>query len=94
MKSNGVIPVASSFPDVALTTRVRSALLSDPRTRQCPIEVRAADGTVTLSGQVPKAELAQHAQQLALAVRGVDMVWTEISWGIAAGENRRPFASH
>jgi osmotically-inducible protein OsmY len=35
---------------------------------------------VTLSGEVPKAELALRAQQLALAVGGVDLVHTDIKW--------------
>jgi osmotically-inducible protein OsmY len=92
MKLTTGTPVASSFNDVALTTRVRSALLSDPETRRCPIEVRAADGTVTLSGQVPRAETALHAQQLALSVAGVDMVWTNLKWNPRPQE--RPLASH
>lgn len=78
MKSTSSAPIASSFADLALTTRVRSALQSDPRTRQCGIEVRCVDGTVTLRGEVPKAEAALHAQQLALAVGGVDLVHAEI----------------
>jgi osmotically-inducible protein OsmY len=73
-------PIASSFANLALTTRVRSALQCDPRTRQCGIEVQCVDGTVTLSGEVPKAELALRAQQLALAVGGVDLVHTDIKW--------------
>ena len=92
MKSVSGTPIASSFNDVALTTRVRSALLSDPETRSCPIEVQATDGTVTLSGQVPKAETALHAQQLALSVAGVDLVWTNLKW--LPRPKERPLASH
>jgi len=80
MKSTVSSPIASSFADLALTTRVRGALHSDPRTRQCGIEVECVDGTVTLSGEVPKAETALRAQQLALAVGGVDLVHTDIKW--------------
>lgn len=80
MKSTVSFPIAFSFADLALTTRVRSALHSDPRTRQCGIEVTCVDGTVMLSGEVPKAETALRAQQLALAVGGVDLVHTDIKW--------------
>jgi len=80
MKSTVSFPIASSFADLALATRVRGALRSDPRTRQSGIEVKCVDGTVTLSGEVPRAEMAQHAQQLALAVGGVDLVHTNIKW--------------
>jgi osmotically-inducible protein OsmY len=80
MTSTSSSPIASSFADLALTTRVRNALQSDPRTRQCGIEVKSVDGTVTLRGEVPKAEAALRAQQLALAVGGVDLVHTDIKW--------------
>jgi hyperosmotically inducible periplasmic protein len=80
MKPTLSSPIASSFADLALTTRVRSALHSDPRTRQCGIQVKCVDGTVTLCGEVPKAEMALRAQQLALAVGGVDLVHTNIKW--------------
>ena len=73
-------PIASSFGDLALMTRVRSALQGDPRTRRCGIEVQCVDDTVTLSGEVPRAETALRAQQLALAVGGVDLVHTDIKW--------------
>ena len=80
MKSKISSPIASSFADLAVMTRVRSALQSYPRTRQCGIEVKCLDGTVTLCGEVPRAETALRAQQLALAVGGVDLVHTDIKW--------------
>ena len=80
MKSTLSSPIASSFADLALATRVRSALQSDPRTRQSRIKVKCVGGTVTLSGLVPKADMALPAQQLALAVGGVDLVHTDIQW--------------
>jgi osmotically-inducible protein OsmY len=80
MKSIVSSPLASSFADLALATRVRGALHSDPRTRQCEIEVKCVDGTVTLSGEVSKAETALRAQQLALTVGGVDLVHADIKW--------------
>jgi osmotically-inducible protein OsmY len=80
MKSIVSSPLASSFADLALATRVRGALHSDPRTRQCEIEVKCVDGTVTLSGEVSKAETALCAQQLALTVGGVDLVHADIKW--------------
>jgi osmotically-inducible protein OsmY len=80
MKTTVSSPITSSFADLALTTRVRSALQSDPRTWQCGIEVKCVDGTVTISGDVPRAETALRAQQVALAVGGVDLVQTDIKW--------------
>ena len=80
MKATVNSPIPTSFADLALTTRVRGALHSDPRTRQSGIEVKCVDGTVTLSGEVPRAEMALYAQQLALAVGGVDLVHTNIKW--------------
>ena len=79
MKSLTPSPVASSFADLALMAQVRGALLSDPRLGQCAVEVTCADGTVTLRGKVPKAELALRSQQLALAVDGVDLVQVELT---------------
>ena len=73
-------PGASSFRDTGVAIRVRSVLNTDPKTRQCPITVSAGNGTVTLSGRVSGAETALRAQQLALTVRGVDLVWTELKW--------------
>jgi osmotically-inducible protein OsmY len=59
---------------------VRTALQSDPTTRQSRITVKCVEGTVTLSGLVPKAEMALRAQQLALAVGGIDLVHTDVKW--------------
>ena len=80
MKSFANSPVASSPADLTLMTQVRGALLSDRRLERCAIEVKCTDGTVTLRGQVPKAELALKSQQLALTVDGVDVVQTELTW--------------
>ena len=80
MKTIVSSPIASSFADLALATRVRGALQSDPRTKQSEIDVKCVDGTVTLSGEVSKAETALLAQQLALTVGGVDLVHTNIKW--------------
>ncbi len=74
------LPVAPPLTDPVLTTRVRGALNTDPAIQRCAIEVRASDGTVTLRGQVPGGEAALRAQQLALAVGGVEMVWTDLKW--------------
>lgn len=80
MDSSISTPIASSFADMALATRVRGALQSDPKTRRCAIDVQCADGTAILSGEVPKAEMALRAQQIALTVGGVDLVQTDLKW--------------
>ena len=78
MKPSTSSPIASSFADLALATRVRSALRSDPKTRKCEIEVRCADGTVSLRGEVAEAEMVLWARQVALTVGGVDLVEADI----------------
>lgn len=80
MDSSISTPIASSFADMALATRVRGALQSDPKIRRCAIDVQCADGTAILSGEVPKAEMALRAQQIALTVGGVDLVQTDLKW--------------
>ena len=80
MKTLTSSPIASPPADLNLVTQVRGALLSDPRLERCAIEVRCADGTVSLRGEVPKAELALRSQQLALAVDGVDVVHVDLKW--------------
>jgi hyperosmotically inducible periplasmic protein len=93
MNSSANTPIASSFADMALTTRVRSALQSDPKTRRCSIVVRCADGTATLSGKVPKAEMALRAQQIALTVGGVDLVQTDLKWTESDHDDRSSLVS-
>jgi len=76
-----------SFRDHAMKARVKGALLSDPLTRKCVIQVRASHGTVFLRGTVTRAEVALHAQQLALNVTGVDVVLTRLTWQDGATRN-------
>jgi len=43
----------AALRDLALSSRIRAALAADPRTTSLEIDVRVADGTVTLGGSLP-----------------------------------------
>jgi|GEM_PF-5214847 len=90
MKPHDSPPFASLSADDALAERVRRVLGAEPEMSGCRIDVRAKGGTVTLSGVVTSAEMALRAQQLALSVTGVDMVWTSLVWHGSRGSRSRP----
>lgn len=65
--------------DATLTTKVKTALVSDSITSLFKISVSSDKGVVTLSGTVDKAETVEHAIRLAMAVPGVKVVKPELS---------------
>ena len=65
--------------DATLTTKVKTALVSDSITSLFKISVTSDKGVVTLSGTVDKAETVEHAIRLAMAVPGVKVVKPELS---------------
>lgn len=65
--------------DATLTTKVKTALLSDSLTSLFRISVTSNQGIVTLNGTVDKAETIEHAIRLAKAVPGVKEVIAQIS---------------
>lgn len=65
--------------DATLTTKVKTALISDSITSLFIISVKSENGVVTLSGKVDKAETVEHAIRLAMAVPGVKEVKPELS---------------
>ena len=65
--------------DATLTTRVKTALLSDSLTSLFRISVTSTQGVVTLNGTVDKPETIEHAIRLSKAVPGVKEVITQIS---------------
>lgn len=60
--------------DAALTARVKSALISEPGVKSTAINVETFRGTVSLSGFVDSAEMAQKAIDAAEKVQGVRSV--------------------
>lgn len=60
--------------DVAISARVRTALIGDPRTQSHQIEVDTNDGVVLLGGFVDSAGNKAAAEQIASRVSGVTRV--------------------
>jgi osmotically-inducible protein OsmY len=67
-------PAARTPEDVALGTRVRSALSADPGLSALAIEVNVMDGSVTLYGTADTRERRDKAARVALNVDGVRSV--------------------
>jgi hyperosmotically inducible protein len=64
--------------DSAITARVKTALVGDPRTKAHQINVETHEGTVQLSGFVDNSEAKATAEELARAVDHVKSVDNEI----------------
>jgi hyperosmotically inducible periplasmic protein len=60
--------------DTTITAEVKSALMRDKKVKAAAIHVDTRAGVVTLKGDVPSPEMAQHAAQLAEQTRGVRSV--------------------
>ena len=60
--------------DAAITTRVKTALVTDPQVKATEVQVETYKGTVQLSGFVDSAEHVARAAQLAREVPGVKEV--------------------
>ena len=65
--------------DATLTTKVKTALLTDSVLSLFKINVDSDKGVVTLRGTVDKPESIEHAIRLAMAVPGVKVVKPELS---------------
>lgn len=66
--------VGTAASDVAITTKVKAALLGDPDVAGTTINVETLRGVVQLSGFPKSAAMAQRAVDLAQRVDGVDRV--------------------
>jgi hyperosmotically inducible protein len=64
--------------DGAITTKVKSALAGDPRTKAGQINVETSDGQVQLSGFVDNSEAKSTAEELARSVEHVKSVNNQI----------------
>jgi hyperosmotically inducible protein len=65
--------------DAAITTKVKTALAGDPRTKAHQVNIETRDGVVQLSGFVDNSEAKSTAEELARAVDNVKSVDNEIS---------------
>lgn len=65
--------------DAGVSTRVRTALLNDPQVAATSINVRSANGVVTLSGSVRSAAEADRAVAVARQTSGVSDVRSELA---------------
>ena len=65
---------ANAIDDVAITTKVKAAVLAEPGLESLAINVDTRDGNVTLNGTVDTPQLKQRAMQVAQGVEGVKTV--------------------
>jgi hyperosmotically inducible protein len=72
--------------DMAITDKVKAALLDDPALSASRIDVTTEQGVVKLSGIVDSEEAANKARALATAQPGVKSVQTDLSVTVAPGK--------
>ena len=70
--------------DAAMTTKIKTALLSDKATRTFSIHVKSNQGLITLTGQVDSPQTAARAQDITSKVSGVQSVKNELTWPTSA----------
>lgn len=70
--------VGETIDDATITTRVKTALLNDPKVGGLAIDVDTFKGVVTLSGGVKSKEEAQIAAEIARRTPGVTDVKTTL----------------
>jgi hyperosmotically inducible protein len=77
---------AAAVDDTMITSKVRAAIGSDPRTSTLKIDVNTKQGVVFVTGAVPSDELREHVVQLIATVDGVRTVKNDLK--ITAPENQ------
>ena len=75
----GTQSTTPAVTDTSIEVNVISKLTDDPELRSHPINVKFNNGTVTLSGLVPRAGLKERAEIVASSVKGVTRVVNEIA---------------
>jgi len=70
--------------DATLTTKVKSAMLTDEVTKKYTIHVESDHGTVTIDGAVDSPGTAAHARAVVANVHGVEMVKNHLTWPTSA----------
>ena len=63
-----------AFDDMALSGKVKSALIADPKLRSLPIDVETEKGVVTLKGRVKSDSDRDDAATVVSTVEGVKAV--------------------
>ena len=71
---------ADQMSDATLTTKVKSALVSDESTRKYSIHVESDHGNVTLDGTVGSRAKAKYVGSVVAAVSGVRTVQNKLTW--------------
>jgi hyperosmotically inducible periplasmic protein len=71
---------ADEMSDAALTTKVKSKLLSDSKVRPYSIHVESDQGKVVLDGSVDSPTTAKYAEADVAAVKGVQSVDNRLTW--------------
>ena len=80
--STSPAPSTSSTPavsDASIEVDVTTKMLDDQELRTHPLDVKFADGTATLSGNVPSEEIKVRAEKVAKTVKGVRRVVNNIT---------------
>lgn len=70
--------VGQFIDDTAITTEIKAKLTSDKLSNLTKIEVKTANGVVTLNGTVDSADRAVRAEQIASSINGVQGVVNNI----------------
>ncbi|HXN85257.1 MAG TPA: BON domain-containing protein [Candidatus Binataceae bacterium] len=68
----------TEIKDTAITTKIKTALDTDPITKSTTIHVDTEHGIVTLSGNVSSMEISNQAQKIATATKHVKSVNNEL----------------
>jgi osmotically-inducible protein OsmY len=71
---------ADQMSDATLTTKVKSTLLSNERTRKDSIHVESDHGTVTIDGTVGSRAKAKYVASVVSGVSGVRTVQNKLTW--------------
>jgi hyperosmotically inducible periplasmic protein len=70
-RTGDALRIATAADDMAITTRVKAAVLAEPGLKSVDIIIETQNATVTLSGSVDSADLRERAKQIAALTPGV-----------------------
>lgn len=70
--------VSEAINDAAITTKVKTAILTEPNLKTLQIHVNTLNGVTTLSGSVSSEQNRKQAQTIAAAVTGVKNVENQL----------------
>jgi hyperosmotically inducible periplasmic protein len=74
--------------DTAITTKVKTALDTDPITKSSTIHVVTENGVVTLSGDVANASVSEQAERIAQSTASVKSVTNQLT--VQSASNSAP----